>query len=222
MAIFAKYDGIDGESKDENHDTWIDVLELDWSVQRPERGVSGHARRRGAVVVEDMSLTIEYEKAAPKLLEKCAREGLGVFFLGSDSETLREAAEKLRADLPGIDIRGWHAPPFGPVSEWDHAEILKKLDEGRPDLVLVATGSPKQEQWIVENANKLNVKIIQGVGGTLDTITGHVKRAPQIMQKLNLEWLYRLITNPKRFKRQMVLPVFAFKIMLAKFGFKTN
>lgn len=73
MAVFAKYAGIDGESKDENHDKWIDVLSLDWGVQRPERGVSGHARRRGAVVVEDLTLTIEYEKASPKLLEKCAK-----------------------------------------------------------------------------------------------------------------------------------------------------
>ena len=73
MAVFAKYAGIDGESTDANHDKWIDVLAIDWGVHHPGRGATGASRRRGAVVVEDMSITIESEKAAPKLLEKCVR-----------------------------------------------------------------------------------------------------------------------------------------------------
>lgn len=68
-AAFAKYDGIDGESKDTSHDKWIDVLSVDWGVHKPSGGDTGQSRRRGAAVVEDMTLTIEYEKAAPKLLE---------------------------------------------------------------------------------------------------------------------------------------------------------
>jgi type VI secretion system secreted protein Hcp len=71
MAVFAKYDGIDGESKDANHDKWIDVLSVDWGAHKPGGGASGQSRRRGAAVVEDMTLTIEYEKASPKLQEKC-------------------------------------------------------------------------------------------------------------------------------------------------------
>lgn len=70
MAVFAKYDGIDGESKDENHDKWIDVLSVDWGAHKPGGGATGQSRRRGAAVVEDMTMTIEYEKAAPKLQEK--------------------------------------------------------------------------------------------------------------------------------------------------------
>lgn len=70
MAVFAKYDGVDGESADANHDKWIDVLSIDWGSHKPGGGATGQSRRRGGVVVEDMSLSIEYEKSTPKLLEK--------------------------------------------------------------------------------------------------------------------------------------------------------
>lgn len=72
-AVFAKYDGVDGESKDTNHDKWIDVLSIDWGIHRPGGGMTGATRRRGAAVVEDLTLTIEYEKATPKLQEKCLK-----------------------------------------------------------------------------------------------------------------------------------------------------
>ena len=70
MAVFAKFDGIDGESNDANHGKWIDVLSIDWAAHKPGGGATGQSRRRGAAVVEDMTMTIEYEKAAPKLQEK--------------------------------------------------------------------------------------------------------------------------------------------------------
>ena len=73
MGAFAKYDGIDGESIDTHHDTWIEVLSIDWEVHEPGGSATGQSRRRGAVVVEDITLTIEYEKAAPQLLEKCLK-----------------------------------------------------------------------------------------------------------------------------------------------------
>lgn len=71
MAAFAKYDGIDGEAIDANHDKWIDVLSVDWGAHKPGGGMTGQSRRRGGAVVEDLVLTIEYEKASPKLQEKC-------------------------------------------------------------------------------------------------------------------------------------------------------
>ncbi|WP_462270049.1 Hcp family type VI secretion system effector [Desulfobacter sp.] len=73
MGVFAKYDGFDGESKDENHKNWIDVLSIDWGIHKPGGGATGQSRRRGGAVVEDLTLTIEYEKAAPKLQEKCLK-----------------------------------------------------------------------------------------------------------------------------------------------------
>ena len=71
MAVFAKYDGIDGESQDDKHGKWIDVLNVDWGMHRPGGGATGQSRRRGAAIVEDLTLTIEYEKASPKLQESC-------------------------------------------------------------------------------------------------------------------------------------------------------
>jgi type VI secretion system secreted protein Hcp len=76
MAVFAKYDGIDGESKDANHNKWIDVLSIDWGAHKKGGGATGQSRRRGGAVVDDMVLTIEYEKASPKLLEKCLIGGV--------------------------------------------------------------------------------------------------------------------------------------------------
>lgn len=73
MAAFAKYDGIDGEATDSNHDKWIDILSIDWGAHKPGGGATGQSRRRGAAVVEDVTLTLEYEKAAPKLQEKCLK-----------------------------------------------------------------------------------------------------------------------------------------------------
>ena len=73
MAAFAKYEGIDGESDDANHGKWIDVLSIDWGAHKPGGGMTGQSRRRGAAVVEDLSLTMEYEKASPKLQEKCLK-----------------------------------------------------------------------------------------------------------------------------------------------------
>ena len=71
--IYAKFQGVEGESKDSNHDKWIDVLSMDWGIHKPGGGMTGQSRRRGAAVVEDMTLTIEYEKASPKLQEKCLK-----------------------------------------------------------------------------------------------------------------------------------------------------
>jgi type VI secretion system secreted protein Hcp len=73
MAVFAKYDGIPGECKDENHDEWIDVLSIDWGAHKPGGGATGQSRRRGGAIVDDVTLTIEYEKAAPKVQEKCLK-----------------------------------------------------------------------------------------------------------------------------------------------------
>ncbi len=80
----------------------------------------------------------------------------------------------------------------------------------------MALGAPKQEKWIYKNKDKLKVKIAMGVGGSFDVIAGKVKRAPYIYRKLGLEWLYRLIKEPWRYKRMMALPKFAIKVLLHK------
>ena len=87
-----------------------------------------------------------------------------------------------------------------------------------PDFVFVCLGAPKQEKWIYENKDKLNAKILMGIGGSLDVFAKEAKRAPDIFIKLNIEWLYRLVKNPSRFKRMTALPKFAFEVIKRRKG----
>jgi exopolysaccharide biosynthesis WecB/TagA/CpsF family protein len=100
--------------------------------------------------------------------------------------------------------------------DWNKQEIIQTIKDAAPHILLVALGAPKQELWIKKYKNQLNVPVCIGVGGSFDVLAGHKKRAPQIMIKLNIEWLYRLISEPSRFKRQLVLPKFALAVMRQK------
>ena len=92
-------------------------------------------------------------------------------------------------------------------------KIIENINNASPDFVFVCLGAPKQEKWIYENKDKLNAKVLMGIGGSLDVFAKEAKRAPQIFIKLNIEWLYRLLKNPSRFKRMLALPKFAFEVI---------
>ena len=95
-------------------------------------------------------------------------------------------------------------------------ELIRRINGSAADILFLALGSPRQEKWFAAHAPELShVKVCQGIGGTLDTIAGTVTRAPVFWQKLSAEWLYRLITDPKRISRQKVLPIFAFNVLMA-------
>jgi len=91
--------------------------------------------------------------------------------------------------------------------------ILEHIRRERPQLLFVALGAPRQEEWIARNLPELPVNLAMGVGGSLDVLSGKVKRAPLFWQKLNLEWLYRLLSQPKRWRRQLLLPKFALSVI---------
>ena len=95
--------------------------------------------------------------------------------------------------------------------------LIDCINESRAEVLFLGLGSPKQENWFAEYHRQLKyVKVCQCIGGTLDTIAGNVKRAPEIWQKSSLEWLYRLIIQPSRIKRQMILPFFVFEVLKMK------
>jgi len=144
-----------------------------------------------------------------------AKKGYGIFIYGSKEEVNRTAAVKLMERYPGIRIMG---RSHGYVSENDMTNLEREINESGADILFVALGSPMQENWIKTHLPKLNVKICQGIGGTLDTIAGNVKRAPVVFQKVGLEWFYRLLTDPRRIRRQMVLPKFALEVMREKYS----
>ncbi|MEK4027759.1 WecB/TagA/CpsF family glycosyltransferase [Pseudobacillus sp. FSL P4-0506] len=147
-----------------------------------------------------------------RLLQFAADEGHSVFFYGAKEEVVRTAKEKLEEKIPSLRVAGY---ANGYVQ--DQEALVKQIRESGAALLFVALGSPRQELWIKENMPKLpNVKVFQGVGGSFDVYSGKVKRAPAFYRKFGLEWLYRLMKEPKRLKRQMALPQFLLKILFQK------
>ena len=135
------------------------------------------------------------------LLERM--DGKRLFLLGSKPGIGERAARNIEKKYPGVVIAGVNDGYFT-----DDEGLIDRINSAAPDLLLVCLGSPKQEKWMARNALRLNVKLMAGCGGTLDVYAGAVKRAPRLWRRLGLEWLYRLITQPRRIGRMMKLPKF--------------
>ncbi len=119
------------------------------------------------------------------------------FFYGSTQETIDLLEKKLRKEFPGLEIAGMISPPFRELTPEEDAEMIRKINEAKPDFVWVGLGAPKQEKWMYDHKGKINALMI-GVGAAFDFGAGTAKRAPRWMQEAYLEWLYRLMQNPKR------------------------
>jgi N-acetylglucosaminyldiphosphoundecaprenol N-acetyl-beta-D-mannosaminyltransferase len=146
------------------------------------------------------------------LCAEAAKTGYGVFCLGSEPGVADAAAEELKRRYPGLDIVGTHHGYFGPE---ESDEVVRKVHDASPDILFVAFGIPRQEKWIHRYMKEMRVPLAIGVGGSFDVISGKVKRAPVWMQKHGLEWMHRLISNPKKYRKCMTLPVFAWKVLRA-------
>lgn len=143
-----------------------------------------------------------------------AKNGYRVFVYGAKEEVNRCACAKLEEQYPGISIVGRAS---GYLGESQMTGLVQDINDSKAQILFLALGSPKQERWPALYASELtSVRVCQGVGGTLDTIAGTVKRAPEFWCKMNLEWLYRLVVEPKRIKRQKVLPLFVVQVILAR------
>lgn len=148
------------------------------------------------------------------LCRLAVEEGCGIFVYGSKENVNKKSVELLQKRFPGLNIVG---RSNGYVKKKDMQELVGRINESRAKILLIALGSPNQEKWFATYKNSLKyVRVVQAVGGTLDTIAGTVKRAPQIWQRCSAEWLYRLIAQPSRIKRQKVLPLFAAAVLTAK------
>ena len=141
----------------------------------------------------------------PRVLRDLARRGGSVFLYGGRPGVAEAAAAALEREYPGLRIAGTEN---GYISSG--GELTARLLALRPDLVLAGLGAPKQELWMRRNGPALKVGLMAGLGGSLDVFAGTAKRAPVFFQKLGLEWFYRLIKEPWRFKRMMKLPKFLF------------
>lgn len=145
---------------------------------------------------------------AAGLLRLLAKNQQSVFLLGAKPGVAETAAEKMVQMTPGLRIAGLHDGYFT-----DEAPIIAQINESGADVLFVCLGSPKQELFMQRYRQALGVKIMIGLGGSLDAFAGTVKRAPQWMIRMNLEWLYRLIKEPKRFGRMLRLPKYLFAVM---------
>ena len=140
---------------------------------------------------------------ATAVIARLAERGGSVYLFGAKPGVAEAAAETLRTKFPGLVISGTSDGYFS-----DDGPIIEKIKDAAPDFLLVCLGAPKQELWMAKMSGKLLVGLMVGLGGSLDVFAGTVKRAPEAWQKLDLEWLYRLLKEPRRIGRMMKLPLF--------------
>ncbi|MCP4277719.1 MAG: WecB/TagA/CpsF family glycosyltransferase [Gammaproteobacteria bacterium] len=149
----------------------------------------------------------------PEICRRSISKGYKLFLLGAAPEVNEKAVEVLKEKYQGINIVG---SQHGYYSDDEIPALIDQINDSEADVLFVALGSPRQELWMEEYLPKLNVKVCQGVGGTFDVIAGKVKRAPALFLKMHMEWLYRLLAQPKRLLRQTALPKFVYLVFKQK------
>jgi N-acetylglucosaminyldiphosphoundecaprenol N-acetyl-beta-D-mannosaminyltransferase len=148
-----------------------------------------------------------------ELLREAGDKKLSIFLLGGKPGVAEDAAANIKKKFSGIKIVGTH---HGYFSESGEEKVVDIINKASPDILFVAMGAPKQEIFMAKNRDKLRCRVAMGVGGSLDVLSGKVRRAPAFMQKAGLEWFYRLITQPSRIRRMSVLPLFLLKVIFSK------
>jgi N-acetylglucosaminyldiphosphoundecaprenol N-acetyl-beta-D-mannosaminyltransferase len=136
-------------------------------------------------------------------LYEAAKTDKSVFLFGAKPGTAEAAADNLCKKVEGLKIAGTRNGYFSPE---DTDSIINEINESGADILWVCLGAPKQELWMADNKDKLNVSVMMGLGGSLDVYAGNVKRAPKFMIDLKIEWLYRLIKEPYRLGRMLKIP----------------
>ena len=149
----------------------------------------------------------------PIIAARAAEAGWRLFFLGAGEGVAEQAAEILRQKHPGLNIVGTYSGSPAPIEE---DAIVQRINDSGADLLFVAYGAPEQDKWIARNLPRLNVKMAIGVGGALDFIAGVMPRAPMWMQRLALEWLFRLYLQPWRIGRMLRVPRFMLAVLLSR------
>ena len=147
------------------------------------------------------------------VLEYGAQNSWSFYLLGGRGDIPKLAKENVEKLFPGVNIVGYHEGYFETDSE---EKVIEEINTLQPNVLFVAMGAPIQEKWIYKNKDRLKVDVATGQGGTFDYEAGNIKRAPRFIQKLGIEWLWRLILQPSRIKRMMVLPKYVLKLLFTK------
>lgn len=180
------------------------IIQNGGAMALPDGGpLSAYSRKKGfdnAGRVTGPDLMLE-------ILKISGKKGYRHFFYGSKPETLEAMKKRIVVEYQGVLVAGMYSPPFRKLTEAEDEEVIDMINKSKPDFIWVGLGAPKQEQWMYAHQDKLNGLMI-GVGAGFNYFAGDIKRAPVIMQKLCLEWLYRLLQDPKRlFKRYVTTNV---------------
>jgi N-acetylglucosaminyldiphosphoundecaprenol N-acetyl-beta-D-mannosaminyltransferase len=141
---------------------------------------------------------------------------MSVFFLGSTDETLSAIRARMACDFPNVRVAGTYSPPFRPVyDEQELKAMIAAVNDAKPDVLWVGMTAPKQEKWIFQNLGLLDVRLACAIGAVFDFYTGKVKRSHPVFQRLGLEWLPRLIQEPRRLWRRMFVsaPIFVLHVL---------
>lgn len=146
------------------------------------------------------------------LISYCNEKGYRVFLFGATPENNEKAIENLKTQFPCAKFEGQH----GFVKREELEDVKIHIQQFQPHLLLVGLGSPRQEIFIHNNLEQLNVPLSIGIGGMIDILSGNVARAPKVMRDMGMEWLYRLVKEPKRIKRQLILPKFLLSVMMER------
>lgn len=146
-----------------------------------------------------------------QIADRAQTTGWRIFLLGAVEGVAERAAKVLRERYPQTNIVGAYA---GSPRPEDEADIAARIRSSTADILLVAYGAPKQDKWIARNIERTGVAVAIGIGGSLDFIVGTQKRAPQWMQRAGIEWLYRLVREPWRWRRQLALPRFVWQVLI--------
>ena len=151
--------------------------------------------------------------------ERSLATGWRHFLLGGAAGIAEQLAARLAQRYPGLAVAGTLSPPFRPLSRAEDDEMVERINSGRPDVVWVGLGSPKQERWMAEHAGRISAPVMVGVGAAFDFLSGHKAQAPRWVQRSGLEWLFRWAGEPRRlFGRYARYPLFVALVLAQAIG----
>ena len=152
----------------------------------------------------------------PHFIQHCVQKKYSIYFLGAKEGVAKQLAAMYQSRYPGIRVAGYYTPPFAAAfSEEQNAVMRSAINAAKPDVLFVSLTAPKQDIWIHQQLEHLNVKLAIGVGAAFDSEAGSLKRAPILMQQMGLEWFYRFLQEPGRMFRRYFIeaPIFVPLVM---------
>jgi len=156
------------------------------------------------------------------LCEQSVARGYRHFFYGGEGGVPEQLAANLQLRFPGLQVAGIHSPPFRPLTREEDEQVAQMLNQAAPDIVWVGLSTPKQERWMAAHVGRVEAPVFIGVGAAFDFLAGRKRQAPRWMQRNGLEWLFRLLTEPRRLWRRYLVnnPLFVLLVLAQALGLR--